>query len=365
MVAIMFAPLTFARDSHQLDKNSFAGKYRTEKVVNNVSIPWGITQLPNSVLLVSERSGKLLAFKPNQLTAIEVSGLPDIDDNGQGGLLDIALSPSYHKEPWLYFTYASSSGQGRGSNTALARALLNEKTWQLEQVQVLYKGQENTTSGRHYGSRIAFDDKGFVYFSIGDRGDRDTNPQDLSRDGGKIYRLHLDGRIPDSNPFIKGERPAVYSYGHRNPQGLLFDQNTKKLWSHEHGPRGGDEINLVEAGKNYGWPVISYGINYIGTKFTDLTEKEGMEQPSLYWDPSIAPSAFIKVTSEKYPKLKNKYLLGSLKFGYIVVITVEQGNVVNQQQLLSDLGRVRSLHQGIDGTIYIGLDGGGIKKLIN
>lgn len=365
LFSVLLASSAYARDSHPLDKTTLSGKYRTEKVFSGVSIPWGITQLPSGVLVVTERSGKLMAQLPNRLAPIEISGLPEIENNGQGGLLDLVLSPNYRQEPWIYFTYASAKGEGRGSNTALARALLDEKSWRLDNLEILYKGKENSTSGRHFGSRIAFDDAGYVYFSIGDRGDRDVNPQSLSRDGGKIYRLHIDGRIPQDNPFVNGENPAVYSYGHRNPQGLLFDRNRKQLWSHEHGPRGGDEINLVEAGKNYGWPVVSYGINYSGTKFTELTHQTGMEQPSLYWDPSIAPSAFIKVTSKKYPKLKGKYLLGSLKFGYIVVITIQDTTIVSQQQLLSGLGRVRSLHQGVDGNIYIGLDGSGIVKLIN
>jgi aldose sugar dehydrogenase len=325
-----------------------------------------MVQLPSGDILVSERSGDLRVIREGKLIESVITGLPKIDKNGQGGLLDLALDPDFINNSWLYFTYSDGSGAGRGSNTALMRAKLNMATMSLSEPTRLYKGKLNSTKGQHYGSRIAFDQQGYVYFSIGDRGKRDINPQDLNKDGGKIYRLHRDGQIPKDNPFFddKGKKSAVFSYGHRNPQGLAFDTSTGVLWSHEHGPKGGDEINVISAGKNYGWPVISYGVNYSGTQFTDLTEKQGMQTPALYWLPSIAPSAMTFITSDKYPKLKGKFLLGSMKFGYIVVLEVNQNKVIRQSQLFKDLGRVRSLMQGIDGFIYVGLDGGGIKKIL-
>jgi glucose/arabinose dehydrogenase len=230
----------------------------------------------------------------------------------------------------------------------------------------LYKGEGNSKKGQHYGSRIAFDAQGFVYFSIGDRGARDVNPQDLTRDGGKIYRLHDDGRIPTDNPFIKqaNAKKGVWSYGHRNPQGMWFDHTTKQLWAHEHGPKGGDELNLIKSGVNYGWPVVSYGVNYSGTEFTDLTEKQGMENPVLQWTPSIAPSDMAFVTSDKYPQLKGKVLLASMKYSFLSALVIEQGKVVSQDKVFQGIGRVRSILQGDDGYIYVGIDGQGVKRLV-
>lgn len=361
----LFVGDSHAFDSHPLNTATFFEQYKLVDVSDGFDIPWAMVQLPNNDILVSERRGKLRVIRQGKLLDIAISGLPKIDGNGQGGLLDLAIDPNFNDNTWLYFTYADDSGEGQGSNTALMRAKLNIENLTLSEQTRLYKGQLNSTKGQHYGSRIAFDNQGYVYFSIGDRGKRDENPQDLNKDGGKIYRLHKDGRIPADNPFAdeKGVKSAVYSYGHRNPQGLAFDTSTDLLWSHEHGPKGGDEINVISAGKNYGWPIVSFGVNYSGTKFTDITEKKGMENPALYWLPSIAPSAMIFITSDKYPKLKGKFLLGSMKFGYIVVVSIDGNKVKQQFKLLDNLGRVRSLMQGVDGFIYVGLDGGGIKKL--
>ena len=358
--------VSHAFDSHPLDTTTFSERYKLADVSEGFDIPWAMVQLPNHDILVSERNGELRVIRQGKLLDRVITGLPKIDENGQGGLLDLALDPDFINEPWLYFTYSDSSGVGRGSNTALMRAKLNIEAMSLSEQTRLYKGKLNSTKGQHYGSRIAFDQNGYVYFSIGDRGKRDVNPQDLNKDGGKIYRLYRDGQIPKDNPFVdeKGAKTAVYSYGHRNPQGLAFDSSTGVLWSHEHGPKGGDEINVISSGKNYGWPVISYGVNYSGTKFTNLTEKQGMQTPALYWLPSIAPSAMIFSTSDKYPELKGKFLLGSMKFGYIVVVSVNKNKVQQQFKLLNNLGRVRSIMQGVDGFIYVGLDGGGIKKLV-
>lgn len=358
--------ISHAFDSHPLNTTAFSSKYELVDVSDGFDIPWAMVQLPNLDILVSERRGKLRVIRQGKLLDSEIKGLPQIDQNGQGGLLDLALHPDFNKNAWLYFTYADGSGEGRGSNTALMRAKLNVETMSLSEQTLLFKGKGNSTKGQHYGSRIAFDQQGYVYFSIGDRGKRDEYPQNLNKDGGKIYRLHDDGRMPTDNPFIdqKGAKTAIFSYGHRNPQGLAFDNATGSLWSHEHGPKGGDEINVISAGKNYGWPVVSYGVNYSGTKFTDITEKQGMEAPALYWVPSIAPSAMTFITSDKYTELKGKFLLGSMKFGYIVVVDVTKDMVKQQFKLLNNLGRVRSLMQGVDGFIYVGLDGGGIKKLL-
>lgn len=334
-------------------------------VAKGVTIPWAIEPLSNGDLLISERSGTLYLLPKNSSNLTKLSGLPQIDANGQGGLLDLALHSGPDDSQWLYITYSSTQGAKSGSNTALMRAKLSDDRTELLNTQLLYKGEHNSTKGQHYGSRIVFDNQGYVYFSIGDRGSRDKNPQDLTRDGGKIYRLHTDGRIPSDNPFVnqKSAKPAIWSYGHRNPQGMWFDKTTQTLWSHEHGPRGGDELNIIKAGANYGWPVVSYGVNYSGTSFTDIQEKDGMQSPVLHWTPSIAPSDMLLVSSDKYPQLKGKLLLSSMKFSFLSALEISNKGVSKQYKILEGIGRVRSLAQGSDGYIYLGIDGQGIKRL--
>ena len=334
-------------------------------VAKGVTIPWAIEPLSNGDLLITERSGTLYLLPKNSSNLTKLSGLPQIDANGQGGLLDLALHSGPDDSQWLYITYSSTQGAKSGSNTALMRAKLSDDRTELLNTQLLYKGEHNSTKGQHYGSRIVFDNQGYVYFSIGDRGSRDKNPQDLTRDGGKIYRLHTDGRIPKDNPFVnqKSAKHAIWSYGHRNPQGMWFDKTTQTLWSHEHGPRGGDELNIIKAGANYGWPVVSYGVNYSGTSFTDIQEKDGMQSPVLHWTPSIAPSDMLLVSSDKYPQLKGKLLLSSMKFSFLSALEISNKGVSKQYKILEGIGRVRSLAQGSDGYIYLGIDGQGIKRL--
>jgi len=334
-------------------------------VAKGVTIPWAIEPLSNGDLLITERSGTLYLLLKNSSNLTKLSGLPQIDANGQGGLLDLALHSDANDNQWLYITYSSTQGAKSGSNTALMRAKLSDDRTELLSTQLLYKGEHNSTKGQHYGSRIVFDNQGYVYFSIGDRGSRDKNPQDLTRDGGKIYRLHTDGRIPKDNPFVnqKSAKHAIWSYGHRNPQGMWFDKTTQTLWSHEHGPRGGDELNIIKAGANYGWPVVSYGVNYSGTSFTDIQEKDGMQSPVLHWTPSIAPSDMLLVSSDKYPHLKGKLLLSSMKFSFLSALEISNKGVSKQYKILEGIGRVRSLAQGSDGYIYLGIDGQGIKRL--
>ena len=205
-----------------------------------------------------------------------------------------------------------------------------------------------------------------MYFSIGDRGNRDENPQNIERDCGKIYRIHPNGDIPLDNPFVQETtaKQAIFSYGHRNPQGMVTNPWTGKIWTHEHGPKGGDEINIIKKGRNYGWPVISYGVNYSGTKFTDITEKEGMEQPLHYWTPSIAPSGMEFISSDLYGDWKGNLLLGSLKFQYLNMCYMKDEKVIKEERLLDGIGRVRSVNQGPDGYIYAGVENLGIVKLL-
>ena len=336
--------------------------YTTEVVVPKLDIPWGFVFLPDGALLITEKAGKLIHFKDGVKTNID--GLPEVYLRGQGGLMDIELHPNYSENGWLYITYSSSDGEGEGGNTALIRAQLIDT--KLTSVERLYKAEPNSKRGQHFGSRIEFDNDGYLYFSIGDRGNRDVNPQDITRDCGKIYRINDDGSIPNNNPFLEfpDAKTAIYSYGHRNPQGMICHPDTGEIWVHEHGPRGGDEINRIKKGKNFGWPLISYGINYSGTSFTDDTYLPGMEQPLFYWVPSIAPSGMAYVTSDVYKDWKNNLLIGSLKFEYLERLVLDNNKVVKREKLLEGMGRVRNVRQGPDGYIYASLESIGILKIV-
>lgn len=337
-------------------------EYEYEMVVPDLQIAWGMDFLPDGSILITEKEGDLIHFKDGQKH--KVQGAPEVYNRGQGGFLDVAVGPNYASDGWIYFTYSSEAGEGEGGNTELMRAKLENN--QLTNKEVLYKATPNTTRGQHFGSRIDFDKEGHLYFSVGDRGDRDVNPQDVTRDGGKVYRLNLDGSIPQDNPFVgrANAKEAIFSYGHRNPQGMIFNPETGEIWVHEHGPQGGDEINVVKKGANYGWPLVSYGINYDGTSFTDETTGPNFEDPIYYWVPSIAPSGFVFVTSDKYPELKGDLLVGSLKFQYVEHLTLDGKKVTAREKLLEQVGRVRDIVQSPDGDIYVSVEGKGIVRII-
>lgn len=330
--------------------------------VDELEIPWGFTFLPDGSLLVTEKKGDLILFKDNKKQ--KIANIPEVYLRGQGGLLDIETHPNYKENGWLYLSFASPRGKEKGGHTAILRAKL--KNTALVEKELLYKASPNTTKGQHFGSRIVFDKDNYLYFSIGERGARDTNPQDIKRDGGKIYRLHDDGSIPKDNPFIgvDNAKAAIYSYGHRNPQGLILHPITGEIWDNEHGPKGGDEINIIKKGANYGWPVITYGLNYSGTPITNKTEMKGMKQPLHYWNPSIAPSGMAFITSDKYREWKGNLLVGSLKFQYLERLILKDNKVIYREKLMPNLGRVRAVKQGPDGYIYVAVEGKGIYKLI-
>lgn len=344
------------------DKNPVNTEHSHEVVVSELSNPWAFTFLPDGSMLINEKDGRMIHFKNG--TKTNINAVPEVYNRGQGGLLDIKLHPDYETNGWIYITYASSEGEEKGGHTALMRAKLKDNT--LVEKELLYKATPNTTRGQHFGSRIEFDDEGYLYFTIGERGNRDENPQDLTRDGGKVYRLNDDGSVPSDNPFVNDDyaKTAIYSYGHRNPQGMAIHPETREIWTHEHGPKGGDEINIIKKGKNYGWPVITYGVNYSGTEITDETAREGMEQPLHYWVPSIAPSGMAFISSDKYKGWEGNLLVGSLKFQYLDNCYIKDGKVVKEERLLDGLGRVRSVNQGPDGYIYVGIENLGIVKLI-
>lgn len=355
-------PMSKETSENKFELSENIRNYKVKTVVDNLSNPWGMTWLPDGSMLITEKKGDLIHFKNGKKT--KVGNVPEVYNRGQGGLLDVELHPKYVENGWIYITYSSPQGQGNGGNTCLIRCKLKGNS--LTNIEKLYKAAPNSTRGQHFGSRIEFDNEGFLYFSIGDRGDRDVNPQDITRDCGKIYRLHDDGRIPSDNPFA--DRPnakkAIFTYGNRNPQGMAMHPVTGKIWMHEHGPKGGDEINIVKKGANYGWPVVSYGVNYSGSKFTEETSRPGMEQPIHYWTPSIAPCGMAFVTGDRYPEWKGHLLVGSLKFNYVELLKFEGDKITSREKIAEDVGRVRNVKMGPDGYIYIGVEGQGIVKLI-
>lgn len=346
--------------SETVPAESSETQYGHEVVVPDLQIAWGLDFLPDGSMLITEKSGELIHFKDGQKNLIQ--GAPEVYNRGQGGFLDVAVHPDYDSNGWIYFTYSSSEGEEEGGNTALMRAKL--ENGQLVQKEDLYKATPNSTRGQHFGSRISFLD-GYLYFSIGDRGNRDENPQDITRDGGKVYRLNLDGSIPTDNPFVGQEnaKEAVFSYGHRNPQGMTVNTETGEIWVHEHGPQGGDEINVIKKGENYGWPVVSFGINYDNTIFTEETYGPDFEDPIFHWTPSIAPSGLVFVTSDKVPEFQGNLLAGSLKFMYVELLELEGKKVIKREKLLEGLGRVRDIVQGPDGSIYVSVEGVGIVRI--
>ena len=343
--------------------NVFTSESQTVKldtVAAGMESPWGMAFLPGGDLLITDRNGSIYRVdKMHQKTA--VTGGPTVIYEGQGGLLDVALHPDFAKNSFVYFSYSAGKMEGteKLSTTAVMRAKLTGTT--LSDQKVIFEALPYSKTRHHYGSRLAFDNKGYLFVSVGERGNEKENPQDLSRDLGKIHRMYDDGRAPADNPFVKtpGARATIYSYGHRNPQGMYKNPVTGEIWENEHGPRGGDELNLIKKGANYGWPVISYGINYDGKPITALSAKEGMEQPMAYWIPSIAPSGIAYVDGTKYPAWKGNVMVGSLRFQYLNRCVMEGNKVVKQEQLLKNIGRVRNVQTGPDGYLYVSVESPG------
>jgi glucose/arabinose dehydrogenase len=340
-------------------------KFRVETIVSGLQSPWGLEFLPKGDLLITERSGSLYRFSRGKLSQ-PIKGLPPIKTGGQGGLLDIELHPNYEENGWIYISYSafSEDKRNKGSNTAIVRAKLNGNT--LTNQEVIFKGGPDINTSYHFGCRLEFDNEGYLFFSIGDRGNM-NNAQNLSNDCGKIHRIKDDGSIPTDNPFVKfeGAMPSIYSYGHRNPQGLVLHPETKQIWSHEHGPKGGDEINIIRKGANYGWPEITHGVNYNGTIISPDTSKIGMEQPVIHWTPSIAPCGMTFVKGDRYPGWKNNILSGSLRFNHVNRSVTRGEKIIHQERLLEGIGRVRNVEVSPDGYIYVAIEfPGKILKLI-
>ena len=337
------------------DVPSVEDQVKVEDWATDLDEPWGIEFIENDVALVTEKSGQLWLVGSDERKEIE--GIPASVDNRQGGLLDVATDPNYSQNGWIYlsFTHADDA-DSKALQTKIVRGQIKDGTWAGEQTLFQAKPEDYIKTGFHFGSRITFDDKGHLYFGIGDRGIQDE-AQDLTRPNGKIHRIMRDGSIPKDNPFVdvEGAYPSIYSYGNRNPQGTIVHPETGILWETEHGPRGGDELNVIKSGVNYGWPKISYGINYNGTELTPHTALPGMAQPASQWTPSIAVCGLDVYTGDLFPDWKGRLLAGGLAFETVRLIEVEGETYVGEAKLLQDKGRVRDVTTGPDGAIYVAL----------
>lgn len=320
--------------------------------------PWGMAFLPDGRLLVTEREGRLRVIDRNGTVSEPVIGMPEVRAEGQGGLLDVTIHPNYKDNGWIYLSYSQSKSDG-SSFTSIARGKLNRNTF--EKLQLIYRGpiEDFSQHTQHYGSRIVFDKKNYMFFSIGDRGQR-PEAQNLNTANGKIHRLFDDGTLPPDNPFRGQEDKlqSIWSWGHRNPQGLAFQPQTGVLWSTEHGPRGGDELNRIEPGENFGWPAITYGINYNGTIITEETHAEGMTQPTHYWVPSIGVCGIDFYDNDRFSKWKNHFLISSLRFGRLYRLQIKEG-VIIEEEILIETSRTRDVETGPDGLIYVALENPG------
>jgi glucose/arabinose dehydrogenase len=336
-------------------------KFWLDTVASQLDKPWGMAFLPNGDLLFSERSGSLKKRRKADGIIEEINGLPEIAVVGQGGLLDILLHPDFKNNGWLYISYSKSVGSNY--TTAVARAKISGNA--LMDVQEIFEAKPAFNSTIQFGCRMQIKG-GYLYISVGDRNLRDQ-AQWLDRHNGKIIRIYDDGKVPTDNPFVSTPNalPEIWSYGHRNPQGLAIDPVSGELWEHEHGPKGGDELNIIKKGANFGWPEITYGIDYDGSIISEFTAKPGMEQPVTYWVPSIAPCGMSYCKSTKYPQWKNNLFIGGLVSRSLFRIELKGSNYVAQERMLEGIGRVRNVVQSNDGFIYIATeDPGNIFRLV-
>lgn len=320
-----------------------------ENVVEGLGVPWGVAFLPNGSVLITERDGTVRIVENGVLREEPISGAPEVVAQNQGGMLDIVLHPDYEENGWIYLSF-SKAGPNGGITTSLERMKLDG--YEFVDREEIYTGNQYTEGGRHFGGRIVFGGDGYLYFTIGDRGQREK-AQDTSLSHGSVFRLNPDGSIPEDNPFVGEDGlDEIFSYGHRNIQGMAVHPETGEIWTNEHGARGGDELNNPQLGNNYGWPAITHGVNYDGTPITPDTARAGMEQPVKHWTPSIAPSGMTFVTGDRYPNWTGDILNGALKFQLISRIEIENGEFVHEERMLDGIGRIRDVEMGPDGYIY-------------
>ncbi len=335
--------------------------YRVVPVADGFETPWSIAFLPTGDMLVTERPGRLRIVRDGELLPTPVAGVPEVLAEGQGGLLDVVPHPDFASNQMVYLSFSKPVGDGSSATTAVVRGRFVAD--ELHDVEEVF---EAVSEGRgHYGSRLVFDEAGYLFITIGDRqappqGDLAAHPaQDLSNHHGVVVRLHADGRVPDDNPFVgqDGARPEIWSYGHRNQQGMVIDPATGELWATEHGPQGGDELNRIQPGLNYGWPVVGYGVNYrSGTAIHAATMGEGMEDPAHFWVPSIAVSGLEVYTGDRFPEWRGNILAGGLGGQQIARLTLDGDAVIAEETLVLGLGRIRDVRQGPDGYIYLAVE---------
>jgi glucose/arabinose dehydrogenase len=356
LAAATFAAVSIAQIAPAKESREFWSEkheLRLTVLVTGLEHPWSLAFLPDGRMLVTERPGRLRIVSADfRLDPKPVEGLPRIVAVGQGGLFDVVLHPNYRQNGWIYLAY-NGPGDG-GYGTEMMRAKLDGH--RLVQQEVLFRLEPKSRGGQHFGGRIVFDRKGYVYLTLGDRGERDR-AQRLDDHAGSVIRLHDDGRVPADNPFVgrPGAKPEKYTLGNRNIQGAALHPVTGELWTHEHGPQGGDEVNVIRAGRNYGWPVITYGVNYgIGTKIGEGTHKAGMEQPLYYWVPSIAPSGMAFYTGDRFPNWRGNLFIGALRDQMLVRLELDGEKVIHEERLIRGaIGRIRDVRMGPDGYVYL------------
>ena len=373
ILSIIFLSISSAcsqRENYPPIQDSNENSFELVKIVDGIDIPWGLAFTDKSSFLVTDKKGILYHVKDGKKSIIK--GIPKIVFSRQGGLLDVAVDKNFSSNQIIYLT-ASVSDSEKGSNTSLFSAKLDGDS--LVDLKQLYKASPDSEEQRHFGGSILLKNQ-HIYFTIGDRGNRDINPQDLNLDGGKIYRLNLDGSIPVDNPFfdMENSKKAIWSYGHRNPQGIVDGLNNDEIWIHEHGPRGGDEINIIKEPRNnedpvrernYGWPKATYGINYSGSEITKNKTLDGVTDPYYYWTPSIAPSGMVMIKgSEIYSDWNNTLLIGSLSFRYLERLEFDNSGIIMREKLFPRIGRVRDVNLSPDGYVYISVEGEGIFKIL-
>lgn len=338
-------------------------------VTDKLKKPWGIVSLPDGRFLVTQKEGSMVIVSQNGETGKEITGIPAVNSRGQGGLLGLTLDPDFQSNRIVYWAF--SEDQPDGTLTALAKGKLSADDSKMENVQVIYRAAPAFKSTLHYGGRVIFDKDGYLYLSTGEHSDKASRPQaqDLKSGMGKVIRLTKEGKPAPGNPFENNSdaRPEIYSYGHRNVQGLAFHPVSGDLWENEFGPRGGDELNRIEPGKNYGWPIISYGMEYSGDPIPGkIAQKEGLEQPVYYWDPVLSPSGMCFYTGDLIPEWKNDLFICGLNSTHIARIRIKDNRVTGEERILADQNqRFRDITQGNDGALYAVTDGGRMYRIAN
>jgi len=344
------------RDSKKAEARKYNMVVKTW--VDDLDFPWALDFIDKNTALVNERPGQIRIVKNGILGDDPVKGIPEVLHEGQGGLMDLAIDPEHGENGWIYLSYSHILESNNDlTMTRIVRGRIKNNNWVDQQVIYEASPEHYSDTRHHYGSRIVFDNKGFLYFSIGDRGDR-QRAQSIKTPNGKIHRIHKDGKIPKDNPFVdqKDAIASIFSYGNRNPQGLAIHPLTDRVWETEHGPMGGDEVNLILSGKNYGWPKATYGLNYDGTVISEYTDLPGMEPPVLQWTPSIAACGLDFYRGELFNKWQNNLIAGALKFEEVRILEIENNRIVDDQVILNDYGRVRDVTCGPDGAIYVVLN---------